>query len=137
MTRVATLRDCSVGVWCAICINGIGAVARNSMLNRALVQFLNTKVMHLLLLVRLAILTSQIGSDLSTNSYAVTNFDVLYCFADSDGSADNFVANTDWKRGFTPPTGDGVDIAAADTTGINCNVNVVILERLEFELFKR
>jgi hypothetical protein len=35
---------------------------------------------------------------------------------------------------LSPSTGDGVDIGSADTTGINGNVDIVLLELLERKL---
>lgn len=63
--------------------------------------------------------------------------DGLDVLADLDGATDNLVTNTEWERSLTPTTSNGVDIRTTDTTSVNGDVNVAVLERLELELCKR
>jgi len=62
--------------------------------------------------------------------------DGLDILANLDCTANNFVTDTERKGNLAPTTSDGVDIRSADTTGVNGNVNVAILERLELELLR-
>lgn len=64
-------------------------------------------------------------------SYLLDGCDVL---ADLDGPSNDFVANAEGKRNLAPAAGDGVHIGAADTTRVNRNVYVAVLEWLELEL---
>jgi len=79
-------------------------------------------------------LTCQVGANLSTNTNAVADFDVLDLVTDLDRTADNLVADAERERCLAPSTGDGVNIGAANTAGVNGNVDVFILKRLELEL---
>ena len=89
---VASLCERAIWIRCAVGINGVRAVV---------------------LLVGFAVFAGQIGADLSTNAYAVPDFNRLDVLANFYGFANDFVADTDWKGSFAPATVDGVDIRAA------------------------
>jgi len=129
--RVTTLGNGTIWVWGTICVNGVWAVV---------------------LLVSLAVVASQVSADLGTNTDTVSDpvrllvrgvacvvtaclLDGLYVLADLNGATNNLVTDTEWERSLTPTTSDGVDIGSADTTSVNGNVNVAVLERLELELY--
>ena len=128
--RVTTLCDGTIWVWSAVGVDHVWAVV---------------------LLVSLAVVASQVGTNLGTNTDTVADPEMTldndlqrYCvldildgldvLADLDGATDDLVTNTEWERSLTPATSDGVDIGTTDTTGVNGNVNVAVLERLELEL---
>ena len=86
------------------------------------------------LVVRLAKLALQTGTDLSTNTNTVSNLDGCHLVADFDSLADDFVTDTDWERAFAPAASDGMDIGAADSAALNLDVDVTVFELLRFEL---
>lgn len=87
------------------------------------------------LLVRLAVVASQVGANLSTNTSAVANLNLGDLGADLDDLADNLVSYAERKRNvLSPSASDGVDVGCADTAGIDGNVNIVLLELLEGKL---
>jgi hypothetical protein len=45
------------------------------------------------------------------------------------------VPDTQWQRVVAPAAGDGMYVGAADTASVDGNVNVVVLESLELELY--
>ena len=131
MAGVTTLGDGSIWVWSAIGVDSLGAVV---------------------LLVGLAVVAGQVCTDLGTdtdtisdpcnvisildsvNTSFVGSLDGLDVLADLDGAANDFVTNAERKGDLAPAASDGVDIGSADTTGVNGNVNVAVLKRLELEL---
>lgn len=60
----------------------------------------------------------------------------LAVLANFDSYPDDFLAYTWWKAAFAPATGYGVDIGAADTAAFDLDVNVVVFEVLDFELWE-
>ena len=90
MARVSTLCDCAVGVLGTVCVDLVGAVV---------------------LLVVLALVAGEIGTDLSTNTGAVSDLDASDLVADLDYLADNLVSYAKRQRELlAPSSGDGVDI---------------------------
>jgi len=53
---------------------------------------------------------------------------------DFNSVSDDLVARAEREVRGAPPLGDGVHVAAADAAGEDFDVDVVILERLRFEL---
>ena len=53
-------------------------------------------------MVCLAVVASQVGLDLSTNTNAVSNLDCLDILSYFDGLANDFVADADWERALAP-----------------------------------
>ncbi|CAI9626784.1 unnamed protein product [Alternaria burnsii] len=90
MARVSTLCDCAVGVLGTVCVNLVGAV---------------------ILLVVLALVAGEIGTDLSTNTGAVSDLDASDLVTNLDDLADNLVSYAKRKRKLlSPSSSDGVDI---------------------------
>lgn len=89
MTRISTLGDDTVGVRSTVGVDLVGAVV---------------------LLVRLAVVASEIGADLSTDTDAVADLDVLDLASDLDGTTDDFVAYAEGEGSLAPSTSDGVDV---------------------------
>lgn len=87
------------------------------------------------LIIRLAVLALQTGSDLGADAYTVANLDARRALvADLDSLADDFVTYAERHRGPTPATSDGMDVRAADTAGIDHDVHVAITEWLDLKL---
>lgn len=91
-------------------------------------------VRAVVLIIRLAVLAHQAGPDLCPDTNTVSDLDGRHFVADLDGMANDLVANAKRKACFAPATGDGMDVAAADTTGFDPDVNITLAERLGFEL---
>ncbi len=89
------------------------------------------------LVVRLAKLALQTGTNLSANTDTVSNLDRCYLITDFDSFADNFMSNAYWERTIAPAASDGMDIRAADSAAFNFDVDVTIFELLGFELEMR
>lgn len=85
-------------------------------------------------LICLADVAGQIRADLCTNADTVTDFDRVYFPARIYHSANDFMANAKRHRCFAPSARDCVDVAATDSASVDGDVNVVFLERLQFEL---
>jgi hypothetical protein len=116
MARVSTLCDCAVVVLSTVCVDLVGAVV---------------------FLVVLALVTSKVGADLCTNTSAVSNLDAGDLVADLDDLANDLVSYAERQRELlSPSSSDGVDIGCADTTGVNGNVDIVLLELLKGKLGK-
>jgi hypothetical protein len=114
MAGVATLCHSAIGVLRSICVNRVGAVV---------------------LLVRLAVVAGQIGTNLRTNTSAVANLELGDLGADLDDLSNDLVPYAERQRDvLSPATGDGVDVGGADTAGVNGNVNIMLLELLEGQL---
>jgi hypothetical protein len=111
---VSSLRNGTVGMLSTVCVDLVGAV-----------------VLHVVL----AVVACEIGTDLSSNTNAVSNLDLGDLAANLDGLADDLVSNAERKGNiFSPSSGYGVDIRGADTASINGDVNIIILELLERKL---
>lgn len=91
-------------------------------------------VRAVVLIIRFAVLALQAGPDLCPDTDPVSDLDGRHFVADLDGMANDLVANAKWKACFAPATGDGMDVAAADTTGFDPDVDITLAERLGFEL---
>jgi hypothetical protein len=108
------LRNSAIGVLGSVGVNLVGAVV---------------------LLVVLALVAGQVGTNLSTNTSAISNLDASDLVANLDDLSDNLVSYAERKRDvLSPSTGDGVNIGGANTAGVDRNVNVVLLELLERKL---
>ena len=64
----------------------------------------------IVLLIRFAVVASEIGADLCSNTHAVANFHSLHTVADLDGLADDLVTDTDGDWAFAPTSVDSMDI---------------------------
>lgn len=85
------------------------------------------------LVVRLAKLAFQAGTDLSAHTNAVSNLDCCHLVADFDSLADDFMADADWKGAITPTASDGMNVRAADSAALNFDVDITVFELLRFE----
>jgi hypothetical protein len=116
MAGVSTLCNCAVGVLSTICVDLVGAVV---------------------FLVVLALVASKIGTNLSTDSGAVSDLDSGDLVTNLDDLANNLVSYAERQRKFlSPSSSDGVDIGSANTASIDGNVNIVLLKLLERKLEK-
>lgn len=86
------------------------------------------------LVVRLAKLAFQTGTDLCANADPVSNLDGCNFVADFDSLANNFMADADWEWAVAPAAIDGMNVGAANPAALNFDVNITILELLRFEL---
>lgn len=114
MAGVASLGDCAIRLLGAVGVNLVGAVV---------------------LEVLLAVVASKIGTNLSTNTGAIANLDTGDLGANLDDLANDLVSYAERKRDIlSPSTGDGVNIRGADTTGVDSNVDIVLLKFLQWQL---
>lgn len=88
----------------------------------------------IVLVVRLAKLAFQTGTDLSANTDTVSNLHGCDLVADFDSLADNFMTDADWEWAVAPPAIDSMNIGAADTATLNFDINITILKLLRFKL---
>ena len=88
----------------------------------------------IIFLVRLADLASEASLDLSSYANSIANFDGGDLVTNLDCLANDFVADTDWQRSFTPTAIDRVDVTSTDTACLDLDVDVTILEGLGLEL---
>jgi hypothetical protein len=86
------------------------------------------------LLVCLAVVALQAGSDLRANTNSVADLNSLYIIADLDSASDNLVANAKRHGSIAPASSDSVNIRTTDTASVDSNVNVAVTELLQFEL---
>jgi hypothetical protein len=87
------------------------------------------------LLVVFALVASQVGTDLSTNTGTVTDLNASDLVSDLDDLSDDLVSYAERKRDLlSPTTSDGVNIGSANTARVDGNVNVIFLKLLEGEL---
>jgi len=86
------------------------------------------------LLAGLAVHALSTRPDLSTNTDSVTLLELGDLVTDLEDSSYDFVADAKRKRSLTPSTSDGVNIGTTDTTGVNGNVDIVLLEGLDILL---
>ena len=115
MARIATLSNGAIFVRSTIGINGIGAVV---------------------FLVGLAVVTCEVGADLSSNTSAVANLEVFNLGANLYDFADDFVADAQRKGDiFSPSASYSVDVGCANATRIDSNVDIVVLELLQWKLW--
>lgn len=85
-----------------------------------------------ILLVGLAIVAREVGTNLSSNTNSVSNLDVLDLKADLDSFANDLVAYAKRKRNILiPPASNGVNIRCADTTSVDGDVNVIFFKFLK------
>jgi hypothetical protein len=98
MAGVASLGDSAVGVFGAVCVDLVGAVV---------------------LLVVLALVAGEVGTNLGTDSGAVANLNAGYLVADLYDFSNDLVsyAKRKWNL-LSPSTGDGVNVGSANTAGV-------------------
>jgi len=90
------------------------------------------RVGAVVLLIRLAVVAGQIGTNLRTNAGAVSNLELGDLGANFDDLANDLVSYAKRQRNvLSPSTGDGVDVGGANTASVNGNVDVILLEFLE------
>lgn len=82
------------------------------------------------LIVRPAVHTLHARPDLSTDTNSVAFLEPGDLVTNLEDLSNNLVADTERKRSITPSTSDGVNVGTTDTTGVNGNVNIVLLEGL-------
>jgi hypothetical protein len=80
-------------------------------------------VVLVLVLAKLALKTRR---NLGSNTHTVSNLDILDLIAYSDSLADNFVTDAERTFKVSPAAGNGVDIRAADTTGVDLDIDIAI-----------
>jgi len=97
MAGVTALRDGTIGIRCAVGIDLMGAI---------------------ILISILAEIALKASSYLSTNAYSISNLHSGDLVANSNGLANDFVADADGKRCLSPSTCNCVNIRSADTTSI-------------------
>jgi len=71
---------------------------------------------------------------LGTNTDTIALLDVLDSLSDLDSLADHLVADAKRAIELTPAASDGVYIRAANTTALDFDIDVMVLERLGLEL---
>jgi hypothetical protein len=87
------------------------------------------------LVVGLALRACQVGPDLSANTSAVSNLEVLDLRTDLDDLANDLVADAERERDvFAPAAGNCVDVRGADTASVNGDVYIMVFELLEGQL---
>ena len=85
-------------------------------------------------MVRFAQFALQTSLDLGTHTNAVANLDGSYFVSDFDSLANDLMTDADGKRAVSPTTSNGVDVRTTNTTTLDLNVYVTILEWLGLEL---
>lgn len=68
---------------------------------------------------------------------SISDLDSGDILSNLDCAADDLVTNAERQWDFTPATSDAVKIRATNAAGVNGNINVPVLERLELELEDR
>lgn len=86
------------------------------------------------LVVIVALAAVQAGERLCAHSHAVTNFDSCYLGTNTDGRADNLVADSQGEVVATPTAVNGVNVTAADTAALDLQLNIMFTKRLCVEL---
>ena len=76
----------------------------------------------------------QASLNLRPNTDAITDFDGRDLGADFHGFANYFVADTDGEGDVAPPATNGVHVRAADATGFDLDIDVIVFEWFGFEL---
>lgn len=89
------------------------------------------------LVVRLANLALQTGTDLSANTHTVSNLDGCHLITYFDSLADDFVTDANWEGAITPTASNGMDIRAANSAALNFDVDVTVFKLLRFKLGSR
>jgi hypothetical protein len=82
----------------------------------------------------LADIALEAGPYLGADADTIALLDVLDVLSDVDGTADDFVADTEGAFKISPSAGDRVDVRAADAAALDFDVDVVVFERLGFQL---
>ena len=90
-------------------------------------------VIHLLNL--LAVLAVQASPDLSTTTSSIALFECGDLGTHSQDFSNNLVTNGNGCWGVTPAASDGVNIRTADTATFDLDVDIVVAECLELELY--
>lgn len=88
----------------------------------------------IIFIVRLANLALQTSPNLGSDSNAVSNIDRRNFVADFDCLANDLMSDAQREIGLSPTSSDGVNIGATDTTGLNQDIYIALLERLWFIL---
>ena len=91
----------------------------------------------IVLVAGLANLALKTSLDLSTNADSIPNLAGGHFVAGFDHLANDLMTYTDWQWAVTPAAVDGVDVGAAHATSFDLDVDVVVLEWLRFELWRR
>lgn len=91
-------------------------------------------VRTVVLVVCLAELALQAGTDLSAHTNTVSNLNGCHLIADFYSLANDFMTDADGKRAITPTASDGMNIRAADSAAFNFDVDITVFELLRFEL---
>lgn len=86
------------------------------------------------LIVRLANIALEAGSDLSTHAHTITHFASRHLITNPNCLTNDLVAYANWQRSLAPASIDSVYVGATDTASINLDVNVTILEWFYIEL---
>ena len=97
-------------------------------------MLLANHIRAVVLVVRLAIAALQAGSDLRAHANTITNFAGGDFISNANCPANDLMSHTDWHRRLSPATIDRVHVGTADTTSIDFDINVTVLEWLCFEL---
>jgi hypothetical protein len=114
---------------------GISALANGAVLIRRSICIYQVRTV--VLLVSLAVVTGQVCPNLRANSNTITNFDSLHFGAYFDCLPNDLVTYTQRSRKFAPSSADGVNIRATYPASVDSNINIIVFERLEFELYRR
>ena len=88
------------------------------------------------LVIALAILAFQARRNLSANTNTVANLDGRHLVTNFDGFPNDLVSDTKGQWGFSPATGDAVDVGTANTAGVDLDVDITVTERLCLELHR-
>jgi hypothetical protein len=114
VTGITSLCDGAVRVRRTVCVDGVWAVV---------------------LLVGLAVVASEISADLSPDTGAVADFEVLDLGANLNNLADDLVAYAERERDIvSPSSSDGVNIGRTDTACVNGDIDVIIFKLFEGKL---
>ena len=114
MAAVPALRDNSgIGPYCAICIHLMHAVG---------------------LIVVLALFALEAGIQLRTEAHALAGFHQRDFGPDSQGLANDLVADGQREVLVAPAAADGVHIGAADPAGLDLDLDIIVFEWLGRDL---
>ncbi len=87
-----------------------------------------------ILIIGFAYLAIQASPDLSSDANTVANLDRGHFITDLDGLPNDFVTHTHWQGRFSPSAGNGMYVTATNTTGLNFDVNIALVEGFWFVL---
>jgi len=111
VARVSSLaHNAGLWVWGTVCVDHLRAVV---------------------LLVTLAVDALSAGTDLSTDTDSLALLELGDLVTNSEDLANDFVSNTERKRSVAPSTSDAVHVGAANTAGIDRDIDIVLLEGLQ------